>query len=199
MYHRSIGTMSIPDLNLVPADIVNKTQVHCSAKYQINPYKACSSENALTRTTDQSVMPSKPLPNNASHGFTYRFTHIHKYQQFWTEDILNTSNQTRKRVERDPTNDTRANYNKVEAHVKLLTKHCKADKWDMACKDIVQRNEDRKACRLLHTLSGEIPKQIVRRQPLICDRQQKEGIKVQRRRCKHCPTHCNLTRACMSE
>ena len=51
---------------------------------------------------------------------------------------------------------------------------------------------------------GEITKQIVRRQPFkidyaLCDRQQKEGIKVQHTRCKHCPTHCNLTRACMSE
>ena len=102
LYHRSIGTMSIPDLNLVPADIVNKTQVHCSAKYQINPYKACSSGNALTRTTEQSVMPSKPLPNNASHGFTYRFTHIHKYQQFWTEDILNTTQPNQKESRKRP-------------------------------------------------------------------------------------------------
>ena len=102
LYHRSIGTMSIPDLNLVPADIVNKTQVHCSAKYQINPYKACSSENALTRTTEQSVMPSKPLPNNASHGFTYRFTNIHKYQQFWTEDILNTTQPNQKESRKRP-------------------------------------------------------------------------------------------------
>ena len=58
-----------------------------SAKYQINRYKACSSENALTRTTEKSAMPSKPLPNNPSHVFTYIFTHIHKYQQYWTEDI----------------------------------------------------------------------------------------------------------------
>ena len=55
--------------------------------------------------------------------------------------------------------------------MKLLTTHCKAAKWDMACKDIVQRNEDRKASRLLHKLSGGggIPKQIVRRQPFKID------------------------------
>ena len=58
-----------------------------SAKCQINPYKACSSENALTRTTEKSVMPSKLLPNNPLHGFTYIFTHIHKYKKNWTEDI----------------------------------------------------------------------------------------------------------------
>ena len=123
--------MSIPDLKLVAADIMNKTQVHCSrrhssnslteqcslnihgygegttrmetglcsAKYQINPYKACSSENALTRTTEKSVMPSMPLPSNPWHGFTYRFTHIHKYQQYWTEEIAehNATNQKESR------------------------------------------------------------------------------------------------------
>ena len=75
-------------------------------------------------------MPSKPLPINPSHGFTYRFTHMHKYKQYWSEEIaelVKQSNQTRKRVERDPTNDTRANCNKVEPHVKLLTKHWQAD------------------------------------------------------------------------
>ena len=105
LYHRSIGTMSIPYLNLVAADSVNKTQVNCSRRHrkrsQTNThpthlqnnaastymgmekelhgwklgyvprnirltqgYKACSSENALTRTTEKSVMPSKPLPSN---------------------------------------------------------------------------------------------------------------------------------------
>ena len=104
-----------------------------SAKYQINPYKSCSSENALTITTAKYVMPSKPLPSNSSHGVTYRFAHKHKYKQYWTEEIaelVTQSTQSRMSVERDPANDTRANYNKVEVHVKLLTKHCKADTWE---------------------------------------------------------------------
>ena len=128
-----------------------------SMKYQINPYNACSSENTLTRTTAKSVMPSKPLPSNPLHEVTSRF---------WTEEIAELVTQriqTRKRVERDPTNDTSANYNTVEAHVKLLTKHCKADKLEMTCKDIDLSKEGRKAWNLLHELNGEIPKQRVRR------------------------------------
>ena len=32
LYHRSTGTTSIPGINIVSADIVNKSQVHCSKK-----------------------------------------------------------------------------------------------------------------------------------------------------------------------
>ena len=69
-------------------------------------------------------MSSKPLPSSPSHGVTNKFTYIYQYKQYWTEEtaeLVTKRNQTRKRVERDPTNDTRAHYNKVEAHVKAAS------------------------------------------------------------------------------
>ena len=121
--------MSIPDLNIVAAYIVNKTKYtvredigsdHRPTLIQIT-YRAMQPQRTwvwrrnymdgnwvkfreiiiiLTPTKHavrkmlsnknyrKSVMPSKPLPNNSSHGFTYRFTHIqYKYQQYWTEEI----------------------------------------------------------------------------------------------------------------
>ena len=125
------------------------------------------SENELARTTAKSVMPSKPLPSNPSHGFTYRFTHMHNYKQYWTADIAELviqRNQTGKRIERDPINATRANYNKVEAHINLLTNYCKADTY------------------------GEMPKQRVRRQPLKTD-----DLTDSRKKAKSFNTHFTST------
>ena len=48
--------------------------------------------------------------------------HGHKYKPYWTEEIaelVKQHNQARKKVERDPSKDNRANYNKVPEQVKL--------------------------------------------------------------------------------
>ena len=50
--------------------------------------------------------------------------------------MVTQRNQARQKVERGPTKNNRANYNKVAAQVKLLTKQCKADNWKRTCKDI---------------------------------------------------------------
>ena len=70
--------------------------------------------------------------------------HRHKYKPYWTEEIaelVTQRNQARKKVERDPTKDNRAKYNKVAAQVKLLTKQRRAGKWKRTCKDIDLRKE----------------------------------------------------------
>ena len=59
--------------------------------------------------------------------------HIHKNKSYWTEEIaelVTQCNQARKKVERDPNKENRANYNKVAAQVKVLTKQCNADQWE---------------------------------------------------------------------
>ena len=110
----------------------------------------------ITRTTAKSVMPSNTLPSNPSRWDT---DISRPYRPYWREEIaeLVTKKPSRgqrergggdregEKVERDPTMDYGANYNKVATQVKLLTKHCKADKWKRVCKDIDLRKESRKA------------------------------------------------------
>ena len=74
--------------------------------------------------------------------------HKYKSKPYWAEEIaeqVTQRNQARKKVERDPAKGNRTNYNKVAAQVKLLTKQCKADKWERTCKDTNLRKEGRKA------------------------------------------------------
>ena len=55
-YHRATGTTSIPDLNLVSADSVNKTQVHYSRRdrklSQTNTHPTHLQNNAASTYTD---------------------------------------------------------------------------------------------------------------------------------------------------
>ena len=201
LYHRSTGTTSTPDLNLVSADIVNKTQ------YTVLEDIGSDHRPTLIQLTYRTMQPQRTrrwrwnykkanwvkfreisdkhlqsLQFGKDSNKNYRKVcdaikdaakqsiprgHIYKYKPYWTEEIselVTQRNQARKKVERDPTKDNRASYNKVAAQVKLLTKQCKADKWKRTCKDIDLRKEGRKAWRLLHNLNAETPKQ--RRQPL---------------------------------
>ena len=88
-------------------------------------------KNTQTRSA---FISGQTLPSNPS-----MRGHRHKYKPYWTEEIaelVTQRYQARKKVERDPSKDNRANYNKVAAQVKLLTKQCNADKWKRTCKDI---------------------------------------------------------------
>ena len=202
LYHRSTGTTSTPYLNLVSADIVNKTQ------YTVLEDIVSDHRPTLIQLTYRTMQPQRTRRWNYKKANWVKFReisdkhlqslqfgkdsnknyrkvcdaikdaakqsiprgHRYKYKPYWTEEIaelVTQRNQARKKVERDPTKDNRANYNKVAAQVKLLTKQCKADKWKRTCKDIDLRKEGRKAWRLLHNLNGETPKQ--RRQPLKTD------------------------------
>ena len=193
------GTTSTPDLNLVSADIVNKTQ------YTVLEDMGSDHRPTLIQLTYRTMQPQRTRRWNYKKANWVKFRelsdkhlqslqfgkdsnknyrkvcdaikdadkqsiprgHRHKYKPYWTEEIaelVTQFNQARKKVERDPTKDNRANYNKVAAQVKLLTKQCKADKWKRTCKDINLRKKGRKAWRLLHNLNGETPKQ--RWQPL---------------------------------
>ena len=225
LYQRSTGTTSTPDLNLVSADIVNKTQStvlediggdHRPTLIQLT-YRTTQPQRTRrwrwnykkanwVKFREISYKHLQSLPFGKDSNKNYRKVcdaindaakqaiprgHRHKYKPYRTEkiaELVTQRNQARKKVERDPTTGNRSNYNKVAAQVKLLTKQCKADKWNMTCKDIDLRKEGRKAWRLLHNLNGETPKQ--RRQPLKTDDalvtdSRKKAKRVQQTLCKH--------------
>ena len=197
LYHRSTGTTSTPDLNLVSADIVNKTQ------YTVLEGIGIDHRPTLIQLTYRTMQPQRTRrwrwnykkANWVKHLQSLQFGkvsnknyrkvcdaikdaakqsilrgHRHKHKPYWTEEItemVSQRNQARKKVERDPTKGNRTNYNKVAAQVKLLKKQCKADKWKRTFKDIDLGKEGRKAWILLHNLNGETPQQ--RRQPLKTD------------------------------
>ena len=77
-----------------------------SAKYQSNHYKACSSENALTRTTESlwcHQSRSQAIHHTGSHTDSPIYS-VHKYQQYLTEEIAehNATNPDRESKETRP-------------------------------------------------------------------------------------------------